>query len=85
MTGIIAARGVLPLAKLHRAAIRRAALDRPPARLNELANSGFAIAAPFTLTFDEADRGKWVYFCLRWESATNLKGPFGEIGSAIIP
>ena len=39
----------------------------------------------FTLKFDEADCGKRGCFCLRWESNTNLKGPWGEIYSAIIP
>jgi hypothetical protein len=34
---------------------------------------------------DGAGRGKRVYFCLRWETSTSLKGPWGEIGSAIIP
>ena len=70
---------------VHGAEIRWAVLDHPPAHLDELAHSDFDTAAPFTLQFDEADRGKRIYFCLRWESATNLKGPFGEIGSAIIP
>jgi hypothetical protein len=32
-----------------------------------------------------ADRGKRLYFCLRWESTTNKKGPDGEIYSAVIP
>jgi hypothetical protein len=41
--------------------------------------------SPFTLKFDEAGRGKRVYFCLRWETSTSLKGPWGEIYSAIIP
>ncbi|MDR1326304.1 MAG: hypothetical protein LBK00_09750 [Treponema sp.] len=48
-------------------------------------NSEFDTANPFTLKFDENQRGKQVYFCLRWESSTSLKGPFGEIYSAIIP
>ena len=46
---------------------------------------GHDTASPFTLKFDEDGRGKRVYFCLRWESNINLKGPFGEIGSSIIP
>jgi hypothetical protein len=50
-----------------------------------LVHSDFDTTSPCILKFDEADRGKRVYFCLRWESNTNLKGPFGEIYSAIIP
>ena len=59
--------------------------DYPPASIDELIHSDFDTTSPFTLKFDEADRGKRVYFCLRWESNTNLKGPWGEIYSAIIP
>ena len=47
----------------------------PPASIEALTHSDFDTASPFTLTFDESDRGKRVYFCLRWESNTNLKGP----------
>jgi hypothetical protein len=56
-----------------------------PISVAELANSDFDTASPLTLRFDENQRGLWLYFCLRWESITNLKGPFGEIGSAVIP
>jgi hypothetical protein len=70
---------------VHGAEIRWAVLDHPPASIDELIHSDFDTASPFTLHFDEAGRGKRVYFCLRWESNTNLKGPFGEIYSAVIP
>jgi hypothetical protein len=70
---------------VHGAEIRWAILDHVPASVNELTNSDFDTATPFTLVFDESDRGKRVYFCLRWETGTNLKGPYGEIYSAIIP
>jgi hypothetical protein len=70
---------------VHGAEIKWAVLDHLPANIDELLHSDFDTASPFTLQFGEADRGKRVYFCLRWESSTNLKGPWGEIGSAIIP
>ena len=70
---------------VHGAEIRWSELDHPPASIDELIHSDFDTASPLTLKFDEADRGKRVYFCLRWESSTNLKGPWGEIGSSIIP
>ena len=70
---------------IHGAEVRWAVLDHPPSSIDELIHSDFDTASPFTLKFDEADRGKRVYFCLRWESNTNLKGPWGEIYSAIIP
>jgi hypothetical protein len=70
---------------VHGAEIRWAILDHVPATVDELIHSEFDTATPFTLTFDESQRGKRLYFCLRWESTTNQKGPFGEIYSAIIP
>ncbi|MDR1898955.1 MAG: hypothetical protein LBQ55_03005 [Treponema sp.] len=71
--------------KVHGAEIRWALLDAPPRSETELINSDFDTASPFTLTFHEEQRGKWVYFCLRWESTTNLKGDYGPIYSAVIP
>ncbi|MDR1249051.1 MAG: hypothetical protein LBK63_07090, partial [Treponema sp.] len=70
---------------VHGAEIRWAILDHAPKSVAELINSSFDTASPFTLTFDETDRGKRLCFCLRWETNTNLKGPDGEIYSAIIP
>jgi hypothetical protein len=70
---------------VHGAELRWAVLDAPPADETDLTNSDFATASPFTLSFHESQRGKRVYFCLRWESRTNIKGDFGEIYSAVIP
>jgi hypothetical protein len=70
---------------IHGAEVRWAVLGHPPAGIDELIHSDFDTASPFILKFDEADRGKRVYFCLRWVSGTNLKGPWGEIYSAVIP
>jgi hypothetical protein len=70
---------------VHGAEIRWALLDRAPESVDELTASDFDTASPFTLKFGEADRGKRLYFCLRWESNTNLKGPFGEIYSSVVP
>ncbi|MDR2178562.1 MAG: hypothetical protein LBP20_11080, partial [Treponema sp.] len=70
---------------IHGAEIRWALLDHAPELVGELTHSDFDTASPLTLKFDESDRGKRVYFCLRWESNTNLKGPYGEIYSAVIP
>jgi hypothetical protein len=70
---------------VHGAEIRWAILGHVPLSVDELTNSDFDTASPFTLKFDESDRGKRLYFCLRWETGTNLKGPFGEIYSAVIP
>jgi hypothetical protein len=70
---------------VHGAEIRWAILDHEPTTENELTNSDFDTATPYTMSFDESQRGKRLYFCLRWESTTNLKGPYGEIYSAVIP
>jgi hypothetical protein len=70
---------------VHGAEIRWAILDHAPATVKELVNSDFDTASPFTLVFDESQRGQRLYFCLRWESTTNQKGPDGEIYSAVIP
>jgi hypothetical protein len=70
---------------VHGAEIRWALLDHAPASVDELTISDFDTASPFTLKFDETERGRRVYFCLRWESNTNLKGPYGEIYSAVVP
>jgi hypothetical protein len=70
---------------VHGAEIRWALLDHPPASEAEMVNSDFDTASPFTLRFNEGDRGKRLYFCLRWETTTNLKGPFSEFYSAVIP
>jgi hypothetical protein len=69
----------------HGAEIRWAILDTPPAEISELTNSGFDTHTPFTLEFNESQRGKAVYFCMRWENTRGDKGPWSEIVSAIIP
>ncbi|MDR1382376.1 MAG: hypothetical protein LBJ67_00805 [Planctomycetaceae bacterium] len=69
----------------HGAEIRWAILDSPPTKLDDLVHSSFDTHTPFTLEFDEDQRGKTVYFALRWENTRGEKGPWGEIESAIIP
>jgi hypothetical protein len=66
--------------------IRHAILDHYPASENELINSDFDTASPFVKDYDEAERGKRVYYCGRWEiPKEGGKGPFGEIVEAIVP
>jgi hypothetical protein len=67
------------------AELRWALLDHPPESVAELMYWDFDTAMHFTLIFGEKERGQRLYFCLRWESNTKLKGPYGEIYSAIIP
>jgi hypothetical protein len=70
---------------IHGAEIRWAILDHPPLSVDELIHSGFDTRSPCKLTFDESERGKTVYFCLRWENTRGEKGPWSEIVMAIIP
>ncbi|MDR2628096.1 MAG: hypothetical protein LBC40_08710 [Dysgonamonadaceae bacterium] len=70
---------------VHGAEIRWGILDKAPTDVKELLNSSFDTRSPFTLEFNESDRGKTVWFCLRWENTTGEKGPWSEIVSAIIP
>jgi hypothetical protein len=69
----------------HGAEIKWGIRDTPPASINDLTNSAFDTRTPFTLEFDETQRGSTVYFCLRWENNVGVKGPWSEIQSAIIP
>jgi hypothetical protein len=72
-------------AGVHGVEIRWAILSAPPARVNELVNSAFDTHTPYTLEFDENDRGKAVYLCLRWENTRGEKGPWSEIVCAFVP
>jgi hypothetical protein len=69
----------------HGAEMRYAILDHPPTSIDELIHSAFSTRSPFVMEFDENQRGKIFYFCLRWENTTGKKGEFSEIGSAYIP
>jgi hypothetical protein len=70
---------------VHGAEIRWAILDKPPVLVEELVHSNFDTHSPFELTFTDHERGKSVYFCLRWENTRGEKGPWSEIVMAIVP
>jgi hypothetical protein len=70
---------------VHGVEIRSGLQENPPASVEELKGSAFDTASPYTFTYDESERGKKVFFCLRWENAKGEKGPWSEIYSAIIP
>ncbi|MDR0703690.1 MAG: hypothetical protein LBF88_01750 [Planctomycetaceae bacterium] len=69
----------------HGVEIRWVILTAPPKDIDELTNSSLSVKTPFMLEFGEKDRGKTVYFCLRWENTRGEKGPWSEIHNAIIP
>ena len=60
-------------------------LDAPPTRFEELTHHIMASRTPFTLHFEEADRGKTVYIALAWQNERGILGEYSEIKSAIIP
>jgi hypothetical protein len=59
--------------------------DTPPGKISDLLHSAFATRNPLELNFEEDQRGKRVYFAVRWESGTMQKGDWREIPSAVIP
>jgi hypothetical protein len=67
------------------AEIAWAILDTPPTDWSELIHSAFDTRTPAELTFSGNDRGKTLYYALRWENNVGQKGPWSEIYSAIIP
>jgi hypothetical protein len=69
----------------HGAEIRWTFGEAPPTRWDELIHSEIDTNSPFTLVFENDQRGKTVYFALRWENTRGEKGPWSEIQSAIIP
>ena len=70
---------------VHGAEIKWGIADAMPDDPDELPHSSFDTHTPFVLEFTGAERGKTVYFCLRWENTTGAKGPWGEMNMAIVP
>jgi hypothetical protein len=71
---------------VHGVEIRWNMQDEPPVHIEtELIHTDFDTASPFTLSFEEAERGRRIYYALRWKNFTNLEGGWSEIYSAIVP
>jgi hypothetical protein len=70
---------------VHGAEICWAILDAPPSHWNDLTNSSFDTRTPLRLEFDIEERGKTLYFAIRWENTRGEKGPWSEIQTAVIP
>ena len=56
-----------------------------PSSIDDLKRSDFSTRSHVSLLFDEADRGRVIYFCLRWENTRGAKGPWGDIVKTIVP
>jgi hypothetical protein len=72
-------------AHVHGIELRWSLLETAPTSVEDLTKSAFDTASPYTFVFDEAERGKTLYICPRWENGKGDKGPWGEIVKAIVP
>jgi hypothetical protein len=59
--------------------------DEPPLNHSKFTNSLFASKAHFSFEFSEEDRGKTLYFAICWQGGKGDKGPWSDLGKAIIP
>ena len=60
-------------------------LDAPPAKPEELIHHAMASRTPFTLHFEELERGKTVYIGAAWQNERGILGQWSEYKSAVIP
>jgi hypothetical protein len=59
--------------------------EEASAKIEELPHSSFATRSPLDPVFDEDERGKRLYFAVRWETGAVSKGPWSDIEFAVIP
>jgi hypothetical protein len=59
--------------------------DTPPTKREQLMHSSFSTKTPLRMVFDIDDRGKTLYFSLRWENTRGVKGLWSEIINTIVP
>jgi hypothetical protein len=72
-------------AGVHGVEIIWAILGNPPENWEELAHSSFNTHSPLVLTFERDQRGKALYFAMRWEDNHGGKGRWSDIQSTVIP
>ena len=70
---------------VHGIEIRWAILDSRPDSVDALVHIELDTASPFTLVFDEGERGKRIFVSARWFNNTTHTGPWSDIESAFIP
>jgi hypothetical protein len=78
-------KGIAKPKNVRGAEIIFAILDTPPTDWTNLINSMFFTRTPAKLAFSGDDRGKVLYFALRWENNIGEKGPWSVIYRAYIP
>jgi hypothetical protein len=59
--------------------------EKAPARPEDLARHALASRTPYTIEFDETQRGKTVYVALCWENEKGQRGAWSEMQSTIVP
>ncbi|MDR1506839.1 MAG: hypothetical protein LBI67_07015 [Treponema sp.] len=59
--------------------------DTPPEETDDLIHSSFATKSPLVLDFKESERGRKVYYAVRWETGTVKKGDFSDILQVFVP
>jgi hypothetical protein len=59
--------------------------DTPPERPEDLEHHAMASRTPFTLHFEETERGKTVQIALCWQNERGILGAWSEYKSAVIP
>jgi hypothetical protein len=62
-----------------------ATLDAMPADWSALTHSVFDTRTPLRLAFDGAERGRRLFYAMRWENTRGDKGPWSEIAETVIP
>jgi hypothetical protein len=69
---------------VHCAEIVHALLPEPPGDWTELTVSSIALRSPLKLVFSDENRGKILYYAVRWENNRGEKGRWSEILSVRI-
>jgi hypothetical protein len=72
-------------AGVHGVELAWAMLDAPPKEMEDLANVRFSTRSPIKLNFDEYERGKKIFFALRWQNTRGENGPWSRIYNSIVP
>ena len=60
-------------------------LDVPPVKQRNLPNTLLATHSPYTMEFEEDERGKVLYIALCWQSEKGQRGPWSNIEKTFIP
>jgi hypothetical protein len=62
-----------------------AVLPEPTNKVDDLTHEMFRTRSPFILDFPESERGRTLYFVMRWRNTRSVGGPWTLISKAIIP